>query len=176
MRGVISLAAALSLPEVLADGRPFPRRNLILFLTFSVILVTLVLQGLTLPWLIRILGLSGAAGLNCEEQEARRIVLEKALQHVEEARRKDRPEFAPIYDDLAQHYRQRLAVLAGDPEGEDGPIAHDRRARDLERELLRVERDTAVGLRDAGRINDEVLRQIERDLDLREARLLSPAS
>src|SRR5207245_3895434 len=92
MRGVISLAAALSLPEVLADGRPFPRRNLILFLTFSVILVTLVLQGLTLPWLIRILGLSGAAGLNCEEQEARRIVLEKALQHVEEARRKDRPE------------------------------------------------------------------------------------
>ena len=175
MRGVIALAAALSLPEVLADGRPFPRRNLILFLTFSVILVTLVLQGLTLPRLIRILGLAGTAGGNCEEQEARRIVLGKALEHVEEVRRKDRPEFAALYDDVAQHYRDRLAALAGNPEEEDGPTAHDRRARDLERELLRVERDTAVGLRDQGRINDEVLRQIERDLDLREAQLLSPA-
>jgi CPA1 family monovalent cation:H+ antiporter len=62
MRGVVALAAAISLPEVLADGSPFPQRNLILFLTFSVILVTLVLQGLTLPPLIRALGLAGAVG------------------------------------------------------------------------------------------------------------------
>src|SRR5882724_7299604 len=60
MRGVIALAAAISLPEALADGQPFPQRDMIIFLTFSVILVTLVLQGLTLPPLIRALGLAGA--------------------------------------------------------------------------------------------------------------------
>ncbi len=74
MRGVVSLAAALALPTLLADGSPFPQRNLIVFLTFCVIFVTLVLQGVTLPPLIRALGLAGAAGPNCEEREARRIV------------------------------------------------------------------------------------------------------
>ena len=68
MRGVIALAAALSLPQQLADGRPFPQRNLIIFLTFSVILVTLVLQGLTLPTLIRALGLAGSAGPDHEKR------------------------------------------------------------------------------------------------------------
>ncbi len=58
MRGVIALAAAMSLPQTLADGSPFPHRDLIVFLTFSVIVVTLVFQGLTLPPLIRILGLA----------------------------------------------------------------------------------------------------------------------
>src|SRR6266481_1742943 len=79
MRGVIALAAALSLPEVLADGSPFPQRNLIIFLTFFVILVTLVLQGLTLPPIIRLLGLAGQSSANAEEKEARRIMLETAL-------------------------------------------------------------------------------------------------
>ena len=88
MRGVIALAAALSLPEHLADGSPFPQRNLIIFLTFSVILVTLVLQGLTLPALIRALGLAGATGANCEETEARRIMAEAALETIEQDERR----------------------------------------------------------------------------------------
>src|SRR5437879_12241629 len=67
MRGVVALAAAISLPEKLADGSDFPHRNLIIFLTFSVILVTLVLQGLTLPPLIRLLGLAGLTGRSKEE-------------------------------------------------------------------------------------------------------------
>src|SRR3989454_6737866 len=71
MRGVVALAAAIALPETLADGSPFPQHNLIVFLTFSVILVTLVVQGLTLPSLIRALGLAGPKGQESEEEEAR---------------------------------------------------------------------------------------------------------
>ncbi|HET9696377.1 MAG TPA: Na+/H+ antiporter, partial [Terriglobales bacterium] len=78
MRGVISLAAALSLPQMIA-GRPFMQRNIIIFLAFSVILVTLVLQGLTLPPLIRALGLAGVGGTDEEEKEARQAILQAAL-------------------------------------------------------------------------------------------------
>ncbi len=88
MRGVVSLAAALALPAALMDGSPFPHRNAIVFLSFCVICITLVLQGLTLPPLIRALGLSGAGGSNCEEQEARRIVIQAAISHLEEAKPK----------------------------------------------------------------------------------------
>src|SRR5262249_62083773 len=109
MRGVVSLAAALALPVVLADGSPFPNRNLIVFLTFCVLFVTLVLQGLTLPPLIRALGLAGAAGPNCEEQEARRILIRAAVSHLEQAKENDREEYAELYEDLTRHYSQRLA-------------------------------------------------------------------
>lgn len=83
MRGVVALAAAFSLPETLADGRPFAQRNLIVFLTFSVILVTLVLQGLTLPALIRALGLAGKSDDGAELAEARRLLLGEAIAFLE---------------------------------------------------------------------------------------------
>ncbi|MGC2110331.1 MAG: Na+/H+ antiporter [Candidatus Korobacteraceae bacterium] len=170
MRGVVALAAAMSLPEKLANGSPFPQRNLIIYLTFSVILVTLVLQGLSLPWLIRMLGLAEMGGPNCEEREARRIVAQAALQRLEEARGQDHPELAPVYEDLKQHYEQRLA-LAGD-NGENDPISgHYGRALLLKLELLRTERETALSLRSAGRINDEVLRVLEHEMDLRQSEL-----
>src|SRR6266851_1396820 len=82
MRCVVALAAAIALPEALSDGSPFPQRNLIIFLTFSVILVTLVLQGLTLPPLIRALGLAGSKGYESEEEEARKAMVEAALAHL----------------------------------------------------------------------------------------------
>jgi CPA1 family monovalent cation:H+ antiporter len=169
MRGVVSLAAALSLPATLADGSPFPQRNLIVFLTFCVILVTLVLQGVTLPPLIRALGMAGSAGPTCEEQEARRIVLEAALSHLEDAKRRDSKESASLYEDLARHYRQRLASVQPGHVNQEEVADHDRYT-ELTREALRVERDTAVRLRNEGRINDEVLRRIERELDLGESR------
>jgi CPA1 family monovalent cation:H+ antiporter len=170
MRGVVSLAAALALPVTLADGGPFPQRNLIIFLTFCVIVVTLVLQGITLPSLIRVLGLAGAAGPNCEEQQARRIVIEAAVSHLEEARVRDSEESADLYEDLTLHYRQRLARLQpGDGNQED--IADHDRYIELSLETLRIERETAIRLRNEGRINDEVLRRIERELDLTESRL-----
>src|SRR5215471_16092828 len=86
MRGVISLAAAIALPQTLEDGTPFTQRSMIIFLAFSAILVTLVLQGLTLPPLIRALGLSGAsASYSGEQEEARRTILNAALKYLEGA-------------------------------------------------------------------------------------------
>jgi monovalent cation/hydrogen antiporter len=170
MRGVVSLAAALALPGTLADGSPFPHRSLIVFLTFAVIVVTLVLQGITLPPLIRALGVTGAAGPNREEQEARRIVIEAAVVHLENAKQRDTKESAGLYEDLAGHYQHRLAsLLPGDGHREE--VADHERYVELFREALRIERDTAIRLRDEGRINDEVLRRIERELDLSESRL-----
>jgi CPA1 family monovalent cation:H+ antiporter len=168
MRGVVSLAAALALPATVADGGAFPQRNLIVFLTFCVIVVTLVLQGITLPPLIRALGLAGAAGPNCEEQEARRIVIEAALAHLDEARQRDGEDASRLYDDLAHHYHQRMASLRPE-DGNREEAADHNRYLELALETLRVERDTAVRLRNEGRINDEVLRRIERELDLGES-------
>jgi monovalent cation/hydrogen antiporter len=170
MRGVIALAAAVSLPQALSDGSPFPQRNLIIFLTFCVIVATLVGQGLSLPVLIRALGLAGDQGAECELLEAQRIMVEAALRHIEEARRKDDARWAGLYDDLAQHYRERLEALANSPEG-SAPEAHHKDS-ELVRELLQIERETAIRLRNEGRISDEVLRQIEHDVDLRDARLM----
>jgi CPA1 family monovalent cation:H+ antiporter len=170
MRGVVSLAAALALPALLADGSPFPKRDVIVFLTFCVICVTLVLQGITLPLLIRALGLAGAAGPNCEEQDARRIMIAAAVSHLNDAKEKDTAEAAAVYEDLTRHYDQRLASLAPASVAEEHPAGHDRHL-ELSLEALRVERETAVRLRDEGRINDEILRRIERELDLSESRI-----
>lgn len=170
MRGVVSLAAALALPVVVADGSAFPQRNLIVFLTFCVILVTLVLQGLTLPPFIRALGLAGAAGPNCEELEARRIVLEVTISHLQDAREKDIASAAAVYEDLTGHYSERLASLQAREGNNDARSDHERHA-EISLEALRVERETAIRLRDEGRINDEVLRRIEHELDLNESRI-----
>jgi len=170
MRGVVSLAAALALPALLADGSPFPQRDLIIFLTFCVICVTLVLQGVTLPPLIRAFGLAGAAGPNCEEQEARRIMIDAAVSHLTDAKEKDSEEAAALYEDLTRHYHQRLASLEHGEVNQGQITDHDRHL-ELSLEALRVERETAVRLRDEGRINDDVLRLIERELDLSESRI-----
>jgi monovalent cation/hydrogen antiporter len=170
MRGVIALAAAIALPQTLADGSPFPQRNLIIFLAFSVILVTLVGQGLTLPWLVRALRVSDPAGPNLEEEVARREILQAALAHLEQSRKKSETEFDAIYEDLAGHYRQRLAVVTGRADTDAGVNPeHQKHLSRLSRDLLRVERQTAVRLRNEGHINDETLRQLEYELDLREA-------
>ncbi|HZE25329.1 MAG TPA: Na+/H+ antiporter [Blattabacteriaceae bacterium] len=171
MRGVIALAAALSIPEHLANGSPFPQRNLIIFLTFSVILVTLVLQGLTLPALIRALGLAGATGPNFEETEARRIMAEAALQQLNKESEGADPDAAALYGDLKEHYRRRLSALPLEGEDQEGSGAEAyAKFLAVSLELLRVERETAVQLRNSGRINDEVLRQLLQELDLSETR------
>jgi len=174
MRGVISLAAAIALPQMLADGRPFPQRNMIIFLAFFVILVTLVLQGLTLPLLIRVLGLAGTAAPRTEERQARRIILESALVWLESARKAAPPDAGGIYKDLEQHYRHRLASLREGGDAQDGIDAgFYRRFVDLSRQMIEVERERAVQLRNEGHISDELLREIERELDLGEARLVA---
>lgn len=172
MRGVIALAASISLPRTLSTGDAFPHRSLIIFLTFSVILVTLVFQGLTLPALIRALGLGGSSRPHTREEEARRLVLERALMYLEQRRQEDNAEFGGTYDDLAQHYRQRLASLNGEADEDVSPEQY-RRYLSLSREMLEVERNAALELRNQGRIDSEIARELEQELDLSETRLRS---
>ena len=176
MRGVIALAAAISLPETLASGQPFAARNLIVFLTFSVILVTLVLQGLTLPPLIRALGLSTNEGMETEERSARRIILEEALAYLSAERATDGDRFEHIYDDLVHRYRHRLAAVGGTDDASDehdhSPATYSR-LREIARGAVQAERTAMIRLRDEGRISDDSLRLIERELDLQESRYLA---
>jgi Na+/H+ antiporter len=173
MRGVVALAAAISLPEKLANGADFPQRNLIIFLTFSVILVTLVLQGLTLPPLIRALGLADATGRNKEEDEARRQMIAAALAQLRAEQERDGEQFHDVYEEIEERYRHRLGALQEAKRDSDGheSAAHVSRYKELLRQLMRIERHTAVSLRNQGRLNDQVLRRIEHELDLGEMRL-----
>ncbi len=176
MRGVVALAAALSLPMTIANGAPFPQRNVILFLTFAVIFVTLVIQGLTLAPLIRALGLVGKAGPNCEERTAQQLMIEAVLAHLANARERDDAGPGEVYDDLTLHYRNELAALTGsDGDGDKAGAANQQQYLALGHELLQIERRTLIGLRNQGRINDEVLRRLERKLDLGEEELLASA-
>ena len=172
MRGVISLAAAIALPQTFANGTPFTQRSMIIFLAFSAILVTLVLQGFTLPPLIRVLGLAGAsASHSTEEKEARRTILTAALQYLENGGKDDRLGLAEVYDDLSQHYRARLASLNEESsiDGLAAPMSYNQYL-EVNRELLRIERQTAIQLRNERRISDELLRELEHELDLSESK------
>ena len=173
MRGVISLAAAISLPELLDDGTAFPQRNVLIFLTFCVILITLVGQGLSLPALIRKLGLAAAGGGDGEECLARRAMLEAAIDRIRDLRRADIPWREEPLTDLLHHYQQRLEEANAPPALKTADVDKYEQYRDLEGQLRAVERSTALRLRDQNRINDEVLRTLERELDLLDARNLS---
>jgi CPA1 family monovalent cation:H+ antiporter len=170
MRGVIALAAAVSIPEVI-NGQEFASRNLIVFLTFSVILVTLVLQGLTLPTVIRALGLAGEAGMEPEEREARRLAVKEALKYLQAGREGKSESFAHAYDDLIDRYEHRLAEVNED-DSEQG-VTKSQVYQELvqaARGALDAERRTIIHLRDEGAISDDVLRKIERVLDLEESK------
>ncbi len=171
MRGVLALAAAISIPETLWNGQPFEERNLIVFLAFCVIFVTLVLQGLTLPAVIRGLGLAGTTGMEPEEIQARRIVLKAAIRYLEEGRKSGGTEVEHLYDDLLHRYRHKLAVVGEETEKSVGAV--DREAysqlRSIGEGALEAERRTLIGLRDQERIGDDVLRTMERELDLAES-------
>jgi CPA1 family monovalent cation:H+ antiporter len=166
MRGVVSLAAAQALPV------SFPQRNLILFLTFSVILSTLVFQGLTLPALIRRLGLAEGDAELLEEMRARIAATQAALAELDDlAETYDAP--ANEIEDIREHYAARVRALSARLHDVDWTDHRERLVahRDLRQELLDRERQTLVLLRDRGEINDHALRRIQRDLDLEELRL-----
>ena len=176
LRGVIALAAATSLPRLLENGSPFPNRELIIFLTYCVILATLVGQGLTLSPLIRLLGLQSPNKVDEEEFEARRAILEAALTRLEERRKQDGGPFIDVYDDVEQHYRSRLSTLRGEGADEHGTtVEHARLYDDLSRELLQLERRIAIDLRNRGRISEEALQRVLYELDLDETRITAEA-
>jgi monovalent cation/hydrogen antiporter len=172
MRGVVSLAAAFALPLALPNGRPFPARDYILFVAFSVILVTLVLQGLTLPLLIRKLGLPSDTETDDEERLARLEANKAALGWIEKTRG-DGKFSSDAVDRLRAEYDERIEQLehcADNPDDCRGEIATPQYQR-LQHQALRVERKTIIRLRNERVINDDALRRIQRDLDLAEARL-----
>jgi CPA1 family monovalent cation:H+ antiporter len=165
MRGVVSLAAALALPI------GFPERDLILFLTFCVIVATLVGQGLSLPWLIRRLGLSADDGDDVEERAARQASAEAALRELD-VMRKAWPSHLPLVDQLETTYRHRLEHLpTADPATEAAFDQELVEHEQIRRSVLTAEREAVISLRDRGVISDDVLRRVERDLDLEELRM-----
>ena len=172
MRGAVSLAAALALPLTTDAGQPFPDRQLIIFLTFGVIFGTLVLQGLTLPAVVKTLGLEDEGRAEKEEAKARVYAAEAALARLEELAEEDwvREDTLERLRGLFGFRRERFRSRF-DPES-DGAI-EDRSAafQRLQRELLEAERNAVFELRRTGRIDDAVMRRVVRDLDLEEARL-----
>jgi Na+/H+ antiporter len=172
LRGAVSLAAALAIPLVIEGGDPFPERALVIYLTFCVILATLVLQGLTLPSLIRVLHLEDDGLAAKEETKARIHAAEAALARLEELADEDwvRDDTAERLRGLYRFRQNRFAARFDD--GDDGAI--EQRSQDyqrLMRELIDAERRAVVELRRQGRINDDVMNLVQRDLDLEDARL-----
>jgi len=172
MRGVVSLAAAFALPLALNDGSAFPGRDYILFLTFCVILSTLVFQGLTLPILIRKLGIKDDGSTDEEERSARLEANKAAMELLDKFSAKG--DFTSnVLDRLRAEYDERveqLELCADNAVDGSGEIATPQYQR-LQQEALNVERQTIIRLRNQHVINDEALRRIQRDLDLAEARL-----
>ena len=173
MRGAVTIAAALLIPLHTDSGAPFPDRELIIFLAFAVVLATLVGQGLTLPAVIRALRLEADdSTAEAEEAHARIRAAEAALERLEELEHE-----TWVLEDTAERlrgqYRFRIDRFAArtDP-GADGMI--EKRSalyQRLRRELLEAERHAVVELRNTGEISDEVMRRVERDLDLEVSRL-----
>ncbi|MBV9764705.1 MAG: Na+/H+ antiporter [Acidobacteriaceae bacterium] len=169
MRGVLALAAAMSLPEKLMNGARFPERNLIIFLTFCAIFATLVLQGLPLPALIRALGLADRGASHDEEDWARRQMVAAALKALRHIRRNGNRDQSDVFNQIEHYYRRRLALLEGEPNGSQLNRNQSEHHRDLAQQLRDIERATALRLRDENKIHDEVLRVLERDLDFLDA-------
>ncbi len=170
MRGAVALAAALAVPLRTDSGAPFPERDLIIFLAFFVILVTLVGQGLTLGPLIRRLGVVDDGEEEREEIAARVRVAEAALARLEELEGEDwlRDETLGRVRALYDYRRRRFTARTdGDEDFEDRSDAFIR----LMHELYDAQREELVAMRNALDISDEVRRRIERDLDLEESRL-----
>ncbi len=171
MRGVLGLAAAISLPDRLNNGVPFPERNVIIFLTFCAIFATLVLQGLSLPALIRRLGLSGIQGAQDEEELARREMLQAALDELDRMKEEHPGEPNEVQDQLEHYYRRRLAFLRHPTNGDGTAPPRTSEYDAIGQRLRAVERSVVLKLRDEDKIHDEVMRSLERELDLLDARI-----
>ena len=179
IRGVVSLAAALALPLVTRSGAPFPARDLILFLAYAVILVTLVGQGLALPAVIRALGLANAGrreqrAERAAELKARHAAISEALQQLDRlAAERGLPE--DVVQSVRSYYRERLRQVEHRA-SDDEHLARVRLRDEVEFLLIEAERRYINRLYREGQIKDDSRRQVERGYDLREAHLRSVGS
>lgn len=174
MRGVVSLAAAFGLPLSLDDGSPTPGREAALLIVFVVVIVTLVVQGFSLPTVIRRLGVVGkeSAADTLAEAGASQAAADAANKRLDEMLAENA---APVPADVVSRLRERVdlrALLAWERLGPTGPERREtpqEAFRRMRREMLSIERMVFVDLRDAGDIDDEVLRRVMTELDLEEA-------
>ncbi len=177
MRGVVSLAAAFGVPMTTLSGAPFPGRPQLVFLTFVVVIGTLLLHGLTLPWLIRRLGVQGddartdAIAAAAAQDKAARAAADRLDEVLAEEKATDVHERAA---DVLRGWNTRRRNSAWERLGRDeeeigeSPVSAFRRLR---LEMLAAERATFIAERDSGQIDDQVLREVLRGLDLEEATL-----
>jgi len=174
MRGAVSLAAALALPLHTDAGAPLPGRELIQFVTFALILVTVVGQGLTLPWLIRRLEVveDGTEEEN-EEIRARLVIARAALARVDELEAEDwtRDGTVERVRRLYEFRQRRFKIRAGKIEDADGLEEGSLLYQRMMHEIYSAQRQALVGLRNSRQISSEVMRRVERELDLEESRL-----
>ncbi|ULQ54599.1 Na+/H+ antiporter [Flavihumibacter fluvii] len=174
MRGVVSMAAALALPLVLPSGEAFPYRNLIIFITFCVILFTLVLQGLTLPWIIKKMKLPPHS-IAAEEYEIRTQVVSETISHIEE-------NLSLLQDELLNNIKSKYEVKYNRLQRTDLPANYFSNGKklpgnifneytQLQIDLISIERQTVEKLHRNGNASEEILRKLEHELDLEETRL-----
>ena len=176
IRGVISLAAALSLPMLLPDGSAFPARNLIIYLTFCVILATLLILGLPLPWIIRKLKIQ-TYSVVAEEYEVRTAILNATIDHIDQNIEKVREEFR---EKIKRKYDYKLQRIQKTdlPPGYFGNVKPTMTPENifnqysqLEVKIINVERNLLQDMYHTGKASEEIVRKIERELDLEEGRL-----
>jgi CPA1 family monovalent cation:H+ antiporter len=176
MRGAVSLAAALAMPFELDSGASFASRDLIIYLTVAVIFTTLVGQGLTLPSVVRRLGLRAHEAWSPDEAVARLGAAQAALDRLEEIEAMEPGVPDNVLDRLREIYQARFARCVAALQGEDGgtpiedPLSGYRRIRE---DLIERERASLLEMRDDGRLRQDLFRRIQADLDLDEARLTS---
>ena len=175
VRGIVSLAAALAIPLTTFDGQPFPDRDLILLLTFSVILVTLVGQGLMLPAVIRVLGLAQAGRRErrndrAEEHAAREQAIKAVMKRLEQLKSERNLSDDVVRPLRAQHH-DRLRHVDHGNDGDGANRQHSELHNEIEQLLITAEREHINELFRAGKLTDEARRRIERELDLREAQV-----
>jgi monovalent cation/hydrogen antiporter len=167
MRGAVSLAAALALP---LSPVPFPDRDLVIFLTFCVIVATLVGQGLTLPLVVRGLGVMASTGADTEEAHARLAASEAALRRLADLEL-EYPSHRELIDQLRSRYEHEASHVGADGDGpRDAEELELLEHLEIRNAVLDAERDAVIGLRDDGIISDEVLMRVQRDLDLEAVR------
>jgi len=168
------MAAALAIPILLPDGSAFPHRNLVIYLSFCVILSTLVLLGSTLPWVIRKLGIKPYS-IALEEYEVRTNVVTETIQHIEE-------NLSQVNDDLLNNIKSKYEVKFNRLQKTDLPSNYFGKGKtlagnifneftQLQIDLINIERKTLERMHRTGSASEEIIRKIERELDLEETRL-----
>jgi CPA1 family monovalent cation:H+ antiporter len=163
----VSLAAALALAP------DFEQRDLLIFLTFAVILATLVIQGLTLPTLIRVLGIQDDGKEEHEELKGRLLATKAALARIDELEGEEwtRDDTIERMRNAYRYRKRRLAARAGMADDDEGYEDRSAAYQTIVREVLEAQRREIIRLRNAGTISNDVMHRLERELDLEDQRL-----